>query len=143
MKLKLSPKNAPPTTAAATSGKAISVLSAKPAAIGISATIVPTEVPMHSEVIQAARKSPVRANFAGRICKVRSTIAPAAPMLLAVAAKAPASMKIHTISSRFGLPAPREKIVMRSLSGRLRVIATPTIAVSTKINNSGALLTPP
>ena len=66
MKDRLSPKKAPPTTAAATKGRVIEVLSAKPAAIGISATIVPTLVPIQREVRQAARKRPAKANLAGK-----------------------------------------------------------------------------
>ena len=117
IKERLSPKKAPPTTAAATRGKDIAVLSARPAAIGIKATMVPTDVPMQRDVRQAARKSPVRANLAGNIRRVRSTMAPAAPISFAEAAKAPANMNIQTIRRRLGEPAPEEKIAIRSLSG--------------------------
>ena len=140
---RLSPKKAPPTTAAATTGRVMVVASAMPVAIGIRATIVPTLVPMHMDVRQAAIKSPANAIFAGRIRSVKSTIAPAAPISFAVAAKAPANMKIQTISIRLVLPAPREKIVTRSFKEIPRVTATATIAVITKINSNGALLTPP
>ena len=140
---RLSPKKAPPTTAAATTGRVMVVASAMPVAIGIRATIVPTLVPMHMDVRQAAIKSPANAKFAGRIRSVKSTIAPAAPISFAVAAKAPANMKIQTISIRLVLPAPREKIVTRSFKEIPRVTATATIAVITKINSNGALLTPP
>ena len=75
--------------------------------------------------------------------RVTLTIASAAPISLAVAAKAPANMKIQTMSSRFSLPAPREKIAIRSENDTPRVRATPTMADTTKINNNGALLTPP
>ena len=63
---------------------------AMPAAIGTSATTVPTLVPMESEIKQAAIKSPGRSIFVGRIFMVRFTVASIAPMLLAEAAKAPA-----------------------------------------------------
>ena len=61
MKLRLSPKNAPPITAAAMMGKDIAVRSASKVAIGISATIVPMPVPMQSETTQAEKKSPASA----------------------------------------------------------------------------------
>ncbi len=107
------------------------------------AMIVPTLVPIQSEVRQAARNSPAKANRAGSSTSVRSTIAPAAPICFALAAKAPANRKIHTISSRLRLPAPDEKIATRSLNGTPRTDATATMAVSTKISRRGALLTPP
>ena len=140
---RLSPKKAPPTTAAATTGSVIVVASAKPVAIGISATIVPTLVPIQIEVRHAAMNRPANAKLVGRMRSVRSTIAPAAPISFAVAAKAPANIKIQTISRSFGLPAPCEKIDIRSPNGIPRVKPTAIIAVITKINSSGALLTPP
>ena len=119
----------------------MSVLCASPAAIGIRATMVPTLVPIQSEVTHAAKNRPASANRAGSRCKVRSTMALAAPISLALAAKAPASMKIQTMSNRFLLPAPEEKTATRS--DRLpRETATLTIAVTTKMNSNGALLTP-
>ena len=58
MNERLSPKKAPPTTIPAMKARFISVLSAMPATTGTNATMVPTEVPMESEMKQAARKMP-------------------------------------------------------------------------------------
>ena len=116
IKLRLSPKNAPLTILAVISATDISVLSARVAAIGTNATIVPTLVPMHSETIQAEIKSPAKRNWVGRIASVRLTVASTAPIALALEAKAPARIKIHTMRSMFLCPAPLENSVIRSLS---------------------------
>ena len=97
IKERLSPKKAPPVTAAIIIGRDIPDSSHIPVAIGTSATTVPTEVPMQMEIIAAARKTPGRSISAGRLFTVRFTIASTAPIPLAVAAKAPASTKIHII----------------------------------------------
>ena len=52
IKERLSPKNEPPTTMATIYGRSIPVFSASPMATGVSATIVPTLVPMESEMKQ-------------------------------------------------------------------------------------------
>ena len=62
IKLRLSPKNAPLTILAVISATDISVLSANDAAIGISATIVPTLVPIQSDTTHAEIKSPANRN---------------------------------------------------------------------------------
>ena len=64
---------------------------AMPAAMGTRATTVPTLVPMESEMKQAATKSPGRMRLAGSTWRASPTVASMAPMLLAEAAKAPAS----------------------------------------------------
>ena len=66
MKLRLSPKNAPPTTTATTKGAVTSVASAIPAAMGVSATTVPTLVPMLNDMKQAAINSPDNNKLSGR-----------------------------------------------------------------------------
>ena len=53
---RLSPKKAPPTTTAVSRAADEPVDCASPAAIGTSATIVPTLVPMDSDMKQVARK---------------------------------------------------------------------------------------
>ena len=55
---RLSPKNEPPTTMATIYGRSIPVFSANPMATGVRATIVPTLVPMESEMKHAAIKIP-------------------------------------------------------------------------------------
>ena len=111
---KLSPKNDPPTTAATIKGKGSPTRTANSVATGTKATMVPTEVPTQSDTTQAATKSPASKILSGRYIKVRSTVAPTAPMVCADLANAPANTKIHTIKSKSVLPAPREKTATRS-----------------------------
>ena len=79
---------------------------ASPAAIGTSATTVPTLVPMDTEIKHAARNSPGRIMLAGRMLSARLTVASTAPIALAEAAKEPANTYIHNMSIRLLAPAP-------------------------------------
>ena len=114
MNERLSPKKAPPTTIPAMKARFISVLSAMPATTGTNATMVPTEVPMESEMKQAARKMPASSRWSGSRRSVRFTVASMAPISLALWANAPARMKIQIISMIFLLAAPMEYCSMRS-----------------------------
>ena len=58
IKDRLSPKKAPPTMMAVMKGMLMPASAAMPEAMGTSATMVPTEVPMAMEMKQAARKRP-------------------------------------------------------------------------------------
>ena len=62
---RLSPNIAPDTTAPRHRGRAKSVASLIPTAIGARATIVPTEVPMDMEIKQPIKNSPSTANWLG------------------------------------------------------------------------------
>ena len=108
MNERLSPKKAPPTTIPVMRARFMSVFSAMPAATGTSATMVPTEVPMESEMKQAARKMPASSRLSGSRRSVRLTVASMAPISLALWANAPARMKIQIISMMFLLAAPME-----------------------------------
>ena len=68
---RLSPKKEPPTTTATMKGRSIPVYSANPIATGVRATIVPTLVPMDSEMKQEARKMPANKRLSGKIWSVR------------------------------------------------------------------------
>ena len=103
---RLSPKNEPPTTTAVIIGSAMSVCCATPAAIGVSATMVPTLVPTLIDMKHAAKKSPASSMSPGSMVSVRLTMASIAPIIFAVWAKAPASMKIQIISIICPVPAP-------------------------------------
>ena len=116
MNERLSPKKAPPTTAAAVVAMSIPVSAAIPLARGIMATIVPTLVPTANETMQEAMKRPPRRKPPGITDRVRFTIASMAPACFAVAANAPARMKIHIMSRTFLSPAPEEKQVTFSFS---------------------------
>ena len=114
MKDRLSPKKEPPTISAATRERGREAWPAIPLAMGIRATMVPTEEPMDIEIRQDARNSPARRNFGGTMASVRLTVDSTLPMALAEEAKAPASMNIQTIRRMFLSPAPFEKMPMRS-----------------------------
>lgn len=60
MKERLSPKKAPPTTAATSITTGSPPLSAKPPATGTKAAMVPTEVPIDNEMKQAAKNNPAK-----------------------------------------------------------------------------------
>ena len=113
MKDRLSPKNEPPTTMAMTIAKSAPVCEATPAAIGVRATMVPTEVPIDNDMKHAARKSPASSICSGNSEIVRLTVASMAPITLAELAKAPARIKIHIISIISAVAAPRLKMLMR------------------------------
>ena len=119
MNERLSPKNEPPTTAATSMGTEAPVWSATPAAMGVRATMVPTLVPMESEMKHAARNRPASIIWPGSSESVRFTVASMAPITLAEWAKAPASTKIHIMSIIWLEPAPRLNTSMRRRSGPL------------------------
>ena len=121
---RLSPKKAPPTTTATINATSNPVCCAIPAATGTSATIVPTDVPIASEIKQAAIKIPGSKRLSGRIRRVRLTVASMAPISLAEAANAPASTKIQIINMIFLCAAPAENRSTRSDSFMPRVIST-------------------
>ena len=80
---------------------------ARPAAMGTRATMVPTLVPIESDMKQAARKRPGNIMLAGNRLRARLTVASTAPIAFADAANAPASTYIHSMSMRLLAPAPR------------------------------------
>ena len=95
-----------------------------PSATGVSATIVPTEVPTASEMKQPARNNPPSNRFPGRMRSVRPTVASIAPVASADRANAPASTKIQIINMIFLCAAPAENRSTRSDSFMPRVIST-------------------
>ena len=104
---RLSPKKEPPTMIAVIRATSVPVSIAIPAAIGVSAAMVPTLVPMDMEMKQAARKSPAKIICGGKSESVRLTVASILPIALAELAKAPASTKIQIISIICSVAAPR------------------------------------
>ena len=75
-------------------------------AMGARAAIVPTLVPVASEMKQAARKRLLIIKSGGTIFNANCIVASMAPICFAVAAKAPAKMKIHNICITLGEAAP-------------------------------------
>ena len=104
---------APLTTTPNIKASGIPVFAAIPTATGARATIVPTEVPTEMDIKQAARKIPAASRFPGSMDIARFTVASTAPIALAVWAKAPANMKIRTMSIMLLLAAPRQNCSMR------------------------------
>ena len=109
IKERLSPKNAPPTTAATIITTDSPARSAKPSATGTKATMVPTEVPIDSEIKQAAKNSPAKIKCGGNRWSAKLTVASTAPIARADSVKAPASTNIQIIISRSRCVAPRRK----------------------------------
>ncbi len=139
MKDRLSPNMAPLTTTPSMSASGIPVLSAIPTATGARATIVPTDVPTEMEIKQAARKIPVANKLPGRMDIARLTVASTAPIAFAVWAKAPARMKINTISIILLLAAPRQNCSIRLLSFPPLDMAMATTEETTKATVIGIL----
>ena len=98
MNERLSPKKEPPTTTAVMRAMSMPVCWATPTAIGVSATMVPTLVPIEIEMKQAARKSPASNIWEGRRLSVRLTVAWMLPITLAELAKAPANRNTQIMS---------------------------------------------
>ena len=85
----------------------MSVCVATPAAMGVNATMVPTLVPMLSDIKQAARNNPANNICDGSTASAKFTVASIDPITFAEWAKAPARMKIQIISIICPVPAPR------------------------------------
>ena len=79
---------------------------ASPAAIGTSATTVPTLVPMDTEMKQAATNRPGNNMLAGKMLSAMLTVASTAPIALAEAANEPANTYIQSMSIKLLAPAP-------------------------------------
>ena len=139
IKERLSPKKAPPTMMAAMKGTPVPVCCAIPVAIGTSATIVPTLVPMDIDMKHAVKNSPAKSIDAGMTRSVRLTVASMAPMSWAVRAKAPARTNIQTISRTLGWPAPAENVATFSCSEPPRVITTEYTEAVRKAAATGTL----
>ncbi len=92
---RLSPKKAPPITAATYMAVGAPAAPAISAARGARATTVPTEVPTDSDMKHAARNMPGNSICGGNTRSVSATVASTAPISLAIEAKAPASTKIQ------------------------------------------------
>ena len=101
--------------------------------------MVPTEVPMEREMMQAARKTPASTILAGSRESVRFTVASTEPMYLADWANAPASTKIHTIIMMLLWAAPREKRSIRSAKLRGRQTTKAQVQAAMKATVTGIL----
>ncbi len=136
MNERLSPNSEPPTMTAVSKGTLAPVEWATPAAIGVSATMVPTLVPMDTDTKHAARNNPASSILPGRMESVRLTVASMLPITLAVLAKAPASTNIHSISIILPIEAPRLNIVMRSAIGMPPLVGMPPHTMTAYIDDS-------
>lgn len=114
IKERLSPKKAPPTTTAVVSAILPCVDEARPTAIGTSATMVPTLVPIDRLMKHVARKSPGNTIFSGSTDSINPTVASTDPMALAALANAPAKTNIQSISIILFVLAPRLKMSIDS-----------------------------
>ena len=105
---KLSPNIAPQTTAPAQIAIQKPVFSLMPAAMGASAVIVPTLVPMDMEIKQPITKRPATAMPPGKIERPRFTVLSTPPAARTAPEKAPAARKIRHIVRMFSSPTPVE-----------------------------------
>ena len=105
---RLSPNIAPQTTAPAQIAIGKPVLSLMPAAIGASAVIVPTEVPIEMEIKQPIAKRPATAILPGRMERPRLTVLSTPPAARTAPEKAPAARKMRHMVRIFSSPTPVE-----------------------------------
>ena len=92
---RLSPKNEPPSTTATIIAASVPVSAAICEANGVSATMVPTEVPSDIDMKQAVRNSPGITTHVGITLSAKSTVASTAPIPTAKAENDPAKMNIQ------------------------------------------------
>jgi hypothetical protein len=137
---RLSPKSAPPTIIDVMKGTETSVALAMPAAMGTRATMVPTLVPMHNDVKQAATKSPERIIEEGRRFIVSETMELMLPISFAELAKAPAITNIHSMLISPSLEAPRVYTLTRFCTERPPVTAMAYMLLIMNTTMMGTLL---
>ena len=89
---RLSPNMAPPTIEAIISGIEIPAFSAKPTAIGPTAAIVPTLVPVAIDKKQQIIKRPAVTKFGGIRVKPKFTVESTPPICFETTEKAPAKI---------------------------------------------------
>ena len=103
----LSPNMAPPITAPMSSAGLSPNGPANPSAIGVTAAIVPQEVPMASEMRHETRNTPATMSRTGTNACAIVTAASTAPDPLAIVANAPARIKMRHMIMMLGSPMPR------------------------------------
>lgn len=91
IKERLSPNIAPHTTAPTARGNENPVFWLMSTAMGVRATMVPTEVPIAIEIKHPIRNKPTMEKFAGINDKARFTVLDTPPAAVATAEKPPAS----------------------------------------------------
>ena len=104
---RLSPNIAPPTTAPIVSAGEKPIGPVSPAAMGVTAAIVPQLVPMASEMRHETTKSPANISLEGIAACASATAESTAPDPFATVANAPERMKIRHMSMMFVSPMPR------------------------------------
>ena len=90
------------------------VFSDIPSPIGASAAIVPTEVPIDTDIKHPIINNPVTKRFDGSIDKLKFTVESTPPIALATLENAPASKNIITIKIILESPAPLQNIFIFS-----------------------------
>jgi hypothetical protein len=127
---KLSPNIEPPINAAITSGICKPPFSANPTAIGPTATIVPTDVPVANEIKHAIIKIPAVIYCAGTKVNAKFTVDSTAPIDDETVENAPARMKIIHIIIIFSSPHPLINVLNLSSMLPLNIINANIIATS-------------
>ena len=134
---KLSPNIPPPTIAPTTNATGIPVASATPRPTGVNAVIVPTDVPIETEINPAMINNPTTTKLGGKMDKLKLTVASTPPMAFATPEKAPANKKIMTIMIIFSFPAPLQKIATLSLKCSFRLNINAATEANKKATNTG------
>ena len=130
---------APPTTAPAHTAMEKPVFSLIPTAIGASAVIVPTEVPMEMEIKQAITNSPATATLDGRMERPRLTVLSTPPAAFTAPENAPAARKIRHMVIIFSSPTPCAASFILSAKERLLFWIKATNSAIKKATMAGML----
>ena len=138
---RLSPNIAPHTAAPTHSGPGSAAFCAMPTAIGVSATIVPTDVPIAVETNAAMANSPATAAHGGSTLSPRFTVLSTHPAAWAAPENAPASKKTRHMTITSHCPIAAAARLSRSGKGRPRHCrnATPNAARNGTMAGSATL----
>ena len=135
----MSPNIPPPIIAPIISATGIPVFCAIPIPIGVSAVIVPTEVPIETEIKHAIINNPATSRLVGKIDKLKLTVDSTAPIDLATLLNAPAKRKMIHIRIILFSPAPLQKISSLVAILSLRFGKKATAAAIRKATSTGIL----
>ena len=132
MNERLSPNIAPPTTVPTHNGRLKPALAATVTAMGVSTVMVPTLVPMASEMMQAMTKRPGMAAWAGSMSSSRFAVLSAPPAALAMPENAPAIRKMKSMMTMLSSPMPRAHTWIFSSKDSERFCRNATTSAMTK-----------
>ena len=136
---RLSPNMAPPTMAPRHSAPASSVLSATPQAMGASAAMVPTDVPIEMEMKHAIRNKPGNTMPVGKMDSAKFTVLSTPPADCTEPVKAPASTNTRHMIMTLESPMDRATLSSFSSNERLGFWMNATASAHTNATMAGML----